>query len=379
MATLTKIAISGYKSIEDMSLDLGELNVLIGANGAGKSNLVSFFKLLNEMMAERLQAFIGVSGGANSLLYYGAKTTPYIEARLQCGTAVLPIKYRMRLGHAGGDTLVFQREKVTFLTDHGTSRWGFGLRLTPQRETHLRAVLTGEYETAETPGLEQAVRAVVSELENSHVFQFHDTSSTSGMRGTVYIHDNRHLRHDGGNLTAVLYKLQETQRSAYRRIVQTIRQIAPWFDDFVLKPMELNKVNIMLNWREKESDVLFGPHQLSDGTLRAMALVTLLLQPKDDLPSVIVIDEPELGLHPYAINVVASLIKEAACHCQIIAATQSTFFLDQFEPQDVVVVQREGRKSTFDRLKPEKLEDWLQEYSLSELWEKNVIGGGPAG
>jgi len=379
MAALTRMEFSGYKSIEKMSLELGPLNVLIGANGAGKSNLVSFFKLLNALIAEELQQFIAIEGGADSQLFYGAKTTTCIEADLRYEAAGPWSEYHVEFVRAAVDTLVFQREWVGFPIkgESGKESLAFGSGVKPRGETQLRAVLREEYGTALKPDFELAARAIVSALENTRTFQFHDTSRGSGMRRAVYIHDNKCLRNDAANVAAVLYKLQQTRDTAYRRIIQTIRQIAPWFGDFVLEPLELNKENVLLNWREKESDLLFGPHQLPDGALRAMALVTLLLQPKEDLPSIIVIDEPELGLHPFAINVLAALVKEAACHSQIVLATQSTFLLDQFEPEDVVVVQRENGKSTFRRLSCKGLQEWLQEYSLSELWEKNVIGGGP--
>ena len=183
---------------------------------------------------------------------------------------------------------------------------------------------------------------------------------------------------DAGNLAALLLRLRETNSgSAYKRIVTTIRLIAPFFDDFDLEPAGPNKKEIILNWRDRGSDQVFGPHQLSDGTLRAMCLVTLLMQPEDELPDLIVVDEPELGLHPYALNVVASLFKKVSHHTQVVISTQSSSFLDNFGAEDVIVVNREGKESLFTRLDPEKLKEWLEEYSLGEVWEKNVIGGGP--
>jgi len=380
MAALKRIDLEGYKSIEKMSLKLGPLNVLIGANGAGKSNLVSFFKLLNALIAEELQQFIAIEGGANSQLFYGAKTTTCIEADLRYEAAGPWSEYHVEFAHAAVDTLIFQREWVGFpiKEESGKESLAFGSGVKPRGETQLRAVLGGEYGTAGKPDFGHAASVIVSALENTRIFQFHDTSRSSGMRRAVYVHDNKCLRNDAANLAAVLYKLQQTDEAAYRRIIQTIRQIAPWFGDFVLEPLELDRENVRLNWREKESDLLFGPHQLPDGALRAMALVTLLLQPKEDLPSIIVIDEPELGLHPFAINVLAALVKQAACHCQIILATQSVTLLEQFEPEDVVVVERDRRASTFRRLERKRLEEWLEEYSLGELWQKNVLGGGPA-
>lgn len=215
-------------------------------------------------------------------------------------------------------------------------------------------------------------------ITNCRVFHFHDTSASSRVRQTCYIEDNRFLMPDAGNLAAVLYRLKEKEPATYKRIVGTIKQIAPIFDDFVLAPSALNHQRILLNWRDRFSDVLFGPHMISDGTLRAMALITLFSQGQQNMPPVIVIDEPELGLHPFAINVLAGLLRKASHKCQIIVATQSASLLDHFEPDELVVVERTGQESSFVRLDPARLEEWLSEYTMRELWEKNVIGGGPA-
>jgi len=172
--------------------------------------------------------------------------------------------------------------------------------------------------------------------------------------------------------------LKQTKPPYYRRIVDTIREVAPHFGDFELEPDKLSPTEILLNWREAGSEYLFGPHQLPDGLLRFMALAALLLQPEDELPSVLAIDEPELGLHPYAMNVLGSLIRKASTHSQVILATQSVNLVDQFQPEEIVAVERTGNVSTFRRLRSEELAEWLDEYSLSDLWEKNVIGGRPS-
>lgn len=192
-----------------------------------------------------------------------------------------------------------------------------------------------------------------------------------------YIEDNRKLHGDGGNLAAFLHRIRETHREVYHRITATIRLAAPFFDDFSLAPRSLAPREILLNWKQKGSDYEFGPHQLSDGTLRAMALIALLLQPEEELPRLIVIDEPEIGLHPYAVELVASLLKKASFHTQLLVATQSSQLLDACDPEDVICVDRQGAESVFTRPDPEKLADWLEDYSLGEVWKKNIIGGGP--
>ena len=226
--------------------------------------------------------------------------------------------------------------------------------------------------------MNKSLATVRKVLNSCRVFHFHDTSAQAGIRQTGDIDQNRSLQSDAGNLAAFLYRVQKRQPVCYQRIVGTIRQIAPFFDDFNLAPSELNPNTIQLRWKERDRDYDFGPHLLSDGTLRAMALVTLLLQPTKDLPSVIIIDEPELGLHPYAIATLAGLLRSASEHSQVIVATESATLLDQFEPQDVVVTERCMGETAFNRLDSQKLQEWRQEYCLSELWEKNVIGGRPS-
>jgi predicted ATPase len=365
---LRRVTLNGFKSIKALDLELRPLNVLIGANGAGKSNLVSFFKMLNEMMAGRLQQFIGTTGRAQSLLYFGPKVTPQIEALLEFEVENALDKYAMRLFHAAGDTLIFADEELSFVRKISRKPKSVNLG-SGHEETRIR-------EEAEKG--DPTARVFRHLLNNCRVYHFHDTSSTARVRQYCYIGDNRPLLPDAGNLAASLLRLREENGGAvYKRIVTTIRLMAPFFDDFVLEPTGPNKKDVILDWKDKGSDQVFGPHQLSDGTLRAMCLVTLLMQPEDELPQLVIVDEPELGLHPYALNLVAGLFKKASHYTQVLVSTQSSSFLDNFDPEDVIVVNREGNESRFIRQDPEKLEAWLDEYSLGEVWEKNVMGGGP--
>ncbi|MFN7414263.1 MAG: chromosome segregation protein SMC [Anabaena sp. LE011-02] len=361
---LQRVIIKGFKSIKTMDLELRPLNILIGANGAGKSNLISFFKMLNEMMAGRLQQYIGISGYAQSLLHFGPKVTPQIESQLEFDvktdvkTEVLI--YSMRLFHAAGDTLIFAEEAFIWIGDRNHSSLGAG-----HQETKINESAEAGRETA------QILKLLIN---GCFVYHFHDTSTTARVRQSCYVGDNHSLMSDAGNLAALLLRFREYDTTAYQRIVKTIRLIAPFFDDFDLVP---RRNNVILNWREKGSDQVFGPHQFSDGTLRAICLTTLLLQPENELPKLIIVDEPELGLHPYALNIVAGMFGKASYHTQILISTQSTSFLDNFNPEDVITVDRVGKESEFKRLNSEELEAWLEEYSLGEIWEKNIIGGGP--
>jgi predicted ATPase len=367
MNGITRLVLSGFKTIKFLSnLTLGPLNVLIGANGAGKSNLLSFVRLLSGMVTSpgNLQFLVSKAGGANALMHDGAAVTAEITAGLTFAADEGTYGYLVRLAHAAPDTLIFADERLWPASPGATEKeWrslGAG---------HREAKLVEEAE-----GGDPVARAVRKLLGDCKVYQFHNTSETARIRQRWDLHDNRALKEDGANLDPFLWRLRGAAPRAYRRVVETLRQIIPFFADFFLEP---TNGTVLLQWQERGTDTVFGAHQGSDGTLRTMALLALLLQPTEDIPSVIILDEPELGLHPYAVNVIAGLLRSVSLSKQVILATQSATLIDHFEPEDVIVVNRRGRQSDFVRLDPERLREWLEEYSLAELWEKNVLGGRP--
>ena len=377
MSKLDSVSIRGYRSIKEATLKLRPVNVLIGANGAGKSNLVSFFKMMNELMAGRLQIHVGSTGRATSNLYFGPKVTPQLEAELEFETDTGYVDvYRMRLAHAAGDFLIFTEECLSF------HRAGFASAKEVQLGPGHTETLIGSTAAGDSP-VAKIARVFRHLLVNCRVFHFHDTSPASRVRNSGYVGHNKPLMPDAGNLAAVLYRLKLEEPVAYRRIVETIRQVAPFFADFELEPSGPGDKDIILNWRHRESGrhregtMVFGPHQLSDGTLRAICLITLLMLPSEEQPLLIVIDEPELGLHPYALDVLAALCRSASADSQILISTQSSTFVNSFDPEDIVIVERDGESSTLVRPDANALEAWLDDYSLGEIWEKNVIGGGP--
>lgn len=372
---LDKIQLSGFKSIRELTLELHGLNVLIGANGAGKSNLISFFKLFNHLMSNNLQQHIATSGFADVMLYYGAKRTPQITATLNFGTSSGENIYHMRLVNAAQDTLIFADEAISFSRLNSVSPAPLVSLGAGHRESKL---LVDEPSVAANQNQTKTAHVIKSIMQRWRVYHFHDTSSEAKIKKNTYINDNHYLRHDAGNLAAFLYQMQHSNETHYRRIVNTLQSVTPFFGDFVLAPSGLNPEYITLNWRDRgaDPDNVFGPHQLSDGTIRLIALITVLLQPH--LPELIVIDEPELGLHPYAISILAALLKSVSRKTQIIVSTQSVTLVDQLDPEHLIVVDKFEDQSIFKRIKEAELESWLEEYSLGELWEKNVLGGRPS-
>ncbi len=368
MNKLKTIKLKGYKSFQDAEVHFSDVTVLLGANGAGKSNLVSFFQMLNFLSTGALQDYIGRSGGSDSLLHYGRKTTPQIEAEVEFEGADSTTHYNIRLADAAPDTLIFTDERARFQkTGHPHPQdiaLGAG---------HKESELKGRARTEET------CKILFGMLSRCRVFQFHDTSPTAKIRKSGYIEDANYLHSSAGNLAAYLRSLQVAYPDHYQQIVNTIGLVFPSFGDFVLHPSPGSDEHILLNWKEEGyADYLLGPHQLSDGTLRFMALATLFLQPPEKMPSVIILDEPELGLHPYAISVLAGLVKSVAVDTQVILATQSPRLVDEFDPRQVVVLEIDKQAGTkCKHLEAAKLSEWLDEYSMGELREKNIFGGRP--
>ena len=365
--TLEALTIKGFKTIEGMErFAPGPLTALIGANGAGKSNFISFFHMLSWALSgpDQLPLYVGQHGGASALLRDGPDTTREIEAELVMRNEAGENQYAFRLFYGAGDTLVFADERYRFLR-HDASAPPFW------KETGAGHASPRLLADATHDPTARVIRDILNKII---VHQFHNTSYTARMRRKWEAEDCRWLKEDAANIAPVLLRLKEHEGTYYQRIVEVLRRLLPFFMDFDLERMY---DTVTLNWRERGTDRVFNVSQASDGMLRAIALVTLLLQPQEDLPDVLVLDEPELGLHPYAINVVGDLIRAASETVQVIVATQSSLLIDCFEPHHIVVVERDGRESSFTRPDPNALREWLDEYSISELWEKNVLGGRP--
>lgn len=362
------ISLRGYKSIKALDdFKLKSINVLIGANGSGKSNFVSFFSMLRELSEGRLELLVNKAGGADTHLFNGPQETQEIHAKMQFGSNA----YSIKLEPTADDRLIFKDERIEFHPD-------------PQSKFSDvdRSIGVGHGESklkehAKDGFNNQIAKHIHDAVSGWTVYHFHDTSETAAMRRTCSVRDSERLRHDGANLASFLYRLQKEEGDTYRLIVETIKLIAPFFDDFKLRPKKKKKddKHIQLEWKQVGSDYPFHPSQLSDGTLRFIAIATCLLQPQP--PATVLIDEPELGLHPYALQILASLILQAKERTQVIVSTQSASLLSSFEPEQIIVVERLDGASEFKRLNDGDLENWLDDYTLGEVWQKNVFGGGP--
>lgn len=366
MSKIDRLSILGYKSIRQLrDLKLNDLNVLIGANGVGKSNFVSYFRMLHELVEGRLQVWASKQGGADRIVSYGVKETDSLQTSIRFGAN----GYLAELAPTAEDAFTFNREKLYFDGPyHGVTKPDLGAG---HKESNLKDEMSG--------GTSANVASFCySAISGWKVFHFHDTSETAAVKRVGSLHDNEYLRSDASNLAAYLFKLKRDNEDIYKQICKTVRLAVPFFDDFVLKPTQLStgEEQIRLLWKQSDSDYPLWPSQLSDGSIRFICLVTALLQPNP--PSTIIIDEPELGLHPYAITLLGALLRSASKRMQVIVSTQSVPLLNEFELEDLIVVERSEGASTFNRLDAKKFAVWLEDYSVGELWEKNIIGGRPS-
>ncbi|MCH9852510.1 MAG: AAA family ATPase [Alphaproteobacteria bacterium] len=368
---LSNITIKGFKSLENIeNFSLQNMNILVGANGTGKSNFLNFFGMLSWMIrGKNLQVYIAKKGGGDDLLFNGAKHTRSIECIMTFKGKTGQTEYSFHLQHTENNQLVFSREEYRFTGNHernnnlSTPNW------TPLGIGHMEAKIH-DITDDKTAHITRKI------LQNCTIYQFHDTSETSPLKFSSDMADKVFLKGDGQNLASILYDLQQNQNKYYQEIVNTIQLVLPVFADFELQPYH---EKIALRWRAKNmNDKTFGAHLTSDGTLRFFALVTLLCLPKDRISDVVLLDEPELGLHPYAISLLADLIKRLAKSKQVIVATQSTLLLNEFDVENIIITNMaENGATTFSRLKKNKFQKWLDEYNLGDLWQKNVFGGNP--
>lgn len=370
---LKKLSIRGFKSIREMhDLELGSLNIIIGANGAGKSNFVQIFRMLMAMTQKNFSTFILERGGADNFLYNGPKVTPNINIEFEFQSFSDFSKgsnyYRFELTPTADEQFLISEERK-----YVTTNWrSYG---SPSLESRLY----DERNEKSADGRFRGVGHFVYEsISNWMVYHFHDTSATAPMRRSEIIEDAQKLRGNASNIAPFLLRLRNTEcwKGYYEEIINAVRLVIPFFDNFRLDVQKLGEAEkVKLSWNQKGSDFPMQPYHLSDGSIRFICLATALLQPNP--PSTIIIDEPELGLHPAAISILAELMQVASQRTQIIVATQSPALIDQFSIEDIVVVNRENGASIFKRLDQSDFSVWLEAYSVGELWSKNVIAGGP--
>ena len=367
------VRIQGFRSLADVELSgIPKAAVLIGANGSGKSNFIRFFEMLSWMLgSHRLAEFVEMQGGADDQLHGGSRRTSRIEAEVRLRTETGRNDYRFVLSHAHPDRFFFSEESFRSISDLSTEMsWQY------LGSGHQEAELVWPIKLRDFSVTDRITARVVTNLLRSCVvYQFHDTSNTSDFKKRWDAEDNNHLQTNGGNLAAILYRLEQEDIKRYELICQHISRVLPVFDRFQI---EESYGKVLLRWKAKWTDKTFGAHLTSDCSLRFFALVTLLNLPPEMLPDVLLLDEPELGLHPAAISLIGGMIKSLAEKRQVIVATQSPLLVDEFDLDEIFVLELQDGRTEFRKLSPDDYQVWLDDnFTSGELWQKNLLGGRP--
>ena len=376
---IDQVRIQGFRSLADVELlEIPKAAVLIGANGSGKSNFIRFFKMLSWMLGpRRLGEFVAMQGGADDQLFGGSKRSPQMSATVTMRTtAIEPVTmqtssvrydYRISLAHAQPDRLIFTEEAFRGPTNEDWQHLGSG---------HTEAKIVEEIPPhAPLANYRFTTRFIANLLRSCSVYQFHDTSDSSNFKKRWDVEDNNQFLSHGGNLAAVLHRLEREDIKRFELICKHIGRILPGFDRFEI---EESYGKVLLRWKARGMDKTFGAHLTSDGSLRFFALVTLLNLPTEMLPDVLLLDEPELGLHPAAIALIGGMIKALSKKRQVIVATQSPLLVDAFGLDEIFVLDMEDGRTEFCKLALDDYRVWLDESCTSgELWQKNLLGGRP--
>lgn len=360
---IMEVSIDGFRSLKHIEkLQLPQLAVLIGANGVGKSSFIRFFEMLGWMLrSHNLQEFVLRKGGGDDQFFMGARITPQIKAELRIATDKGFNDYQFEMAHLSvRDTLILTHEAYRYSDANkpGQAKW-----------SNLSGV--GK-ESALQDQDNKTAKTIYTLLRQCSTYQFHDTSANASLHQRWDVSDSARLRSDGGNLAAVLLDLRENDSPRYRQLVRQIQRVFPTLDDFVLEPVA---GKVLLRWKSKYSDKVFGAHLTSDGSLRLFCLLTLLSLPDERLPDVLFFDEPELGLHPHAITLVSEMLKRVAQTRQVFIATQSPYMVDCFDLENIIVAEAKDGATTLRNLPKEQYQQWLDDdYLLSDIWLKSPVG-----
>jgi len=376
---------------EGEKIELQPLNVLIGTNASGKSNLIEAMGVLKATPTD-LVAPIRQGGGISDFLWKGEKGTPTakIEAILDYPERTMPLRYQISFT-AVGQRLEVVDEAIEDKAPRNSSEsvpffyyryddWGrpiINVIEDNEQQTrklgHLRrkniipdqSILSQRKDPERYPELSY----LGNKFADIGLYRNWQTGREAVFRKAQQTDLPEHpLLEDGGNLGLVLNNLQYQLGS--RQIIEKLQSFYEAAEELSIK---IYGGTVQIFIRETGLTLPIPATRLSDGTLRYLFLIALLLDPTP--PPLICIEEPEIGLHPDILPVVAEMLIEASQRTQLIVTTHSDALVSALSPESVLICDRDDRGSHLRRLDPERLKKWLENYSLGDLWRSGEIGG----
>jgi predicted ATPase len=388
---IRNIKLSNFRSFRDLDLALGNLNVLIGRNGSGKSNFLSLFDLLGKAARGNLNGFIRQQVGTfDDLRHYHTVNNDIIFWEIEFSSEHHgALYYRAELGARAPAGYTVLLERLERSPNEGyENRYKF-LEVYNGRVKILKTYARGDQEeqaaTFENATQELILPQLLNEtrypaqveahryLRDLHVFQGFGDSELETVRGAQLLDvvDPLRLNPDGSNLISVLNALMQDARydDVLAQLYDVLRTVFPDFKQFDLPTAGGGRAT--LAYRSQDLRRSISAHLMSDGQLRFLGLLMLLMLPNP--PGLIAIDEPEIGMHPKMIDVFAEILREAAERTQVIVATHSPQLLDRLPPESMLIVEREEGASTITRLNVDEVSPWLDDYAPGYLWTNTTL------
>jgi predicted ATPase len=389
MKTFDSIQVQGFRRLRDFHLRLEPLNVMIGANGSGKTSLLEVFSLLAASASGGLKETIHNLGGVNLNLTASeySDTSAAEEMRFGLEKSVpgnAPLKYSVSLRQAGANYQIpnesfTQHQDVTKPGPHKHFDAGYGDVRYYDPAARKLVIPAWEHDPQESalsqvPKMYQAPEDFRKTLASSTHYHGLDVGSRAPVRLPQPMREAKLPGRDGEDLVSCLYWMREAGPDRFETIQDTIRAAFPGFERLNFPPVAAG--TLALTWKEKGMKHPFFMHQLSEGTLRFLWLVTLLYSP--GLTGVTMIDEPEVSLHPELLSILADCLREASQRTQLIIATHADRLVRFLSPGDVVVmdVQEDGTTRA-TRAIDLNLDAWLDDYTLDQVWQHGTLGGRP--
>jgi predicted ATPase len=350
------LRLSGWRSIVDETIELGPLNVVVGGNGSGKSNLLSVFRVLNAMIGGRLQSLFAadraVDDATDDWIHHGVNRAKAIAVSLVLQTRTGVSTYGAAWERAGDGRMPFVDERIGFMRDG-------------REEPYQRLLGDGHLETqlsdVSNRG-DHTARVIHNFLARSRFYSFSDLSADSLVRRPCPVQQNRFLAPNGQNAAAVLWRYQREHPDVFERIEAVVRQAFPEIQSILPRLSPDGKL-VSIDWKRRGTGNRFSLHTVSNGAILFLLMAMLTCQPSAELPLIMAIEEPELGLSPRGIDQLAELMRQASQECQILVTTHSPYLVDACDTEHVIVASQQNHQSQFRRLSDTALEAWLDEYT----------------